>query len=131
MSTEVVKDLKERDTHVKKQDREVTKRSLESEQSDDPAYKYKFEKKARMSKDDPFKIVTEDKRRGGHTMSQRFRVDCTDHELLPQQGGSQGRPHMTPECVENCNCCPTVCRHGLPENQGQSKMFLAEPVSIT
>jgi hypothetical protein len=34
-----------------------TLRSLESGQSDDPVHNYKFEKKIRMSEDDPFKIV--------------------------------------------------------------------------
>ena len=34
--SQIVKELKERDTHVKKQDKEVVKRSLGSGQPDDP-----------------------------------------------------------------------------------------------
>ena len=54
---QVVKELKEGDTHAMKQGREVTKGSLESGQSDDPVHKYKFGKKDRMSMDKSFKIV--------------------------------------------------------------------------
>ena len=39
---QVVKELKERDTHAKKQDREVGKTSLESGQSDDPVHKFQI-----------------------------------------------------------------------------------------
>ena len=39
---QVVKELKERDTHAKKQAREVTKTSLESGQSNDPVHKFQI-----------------------------------------------------------------------------------------
>ena len=56
--SQIVKELKERDTHVKKQDKEVGKRSLESGQPDDPVDVDRFDKMTRMCKDDPFKIVS-------------------------------------------------------------------------
>ena len=42
---QVVKDLKERDTHAKNQDREVVKRSFESGKSDDPVDVGKFDRR--------------------------------------------------------------------------------------
>jgi hypothetical protein len=56
-SSQVVKELKERDTHVKKEGREVVKRSLESGQLDDSIVVEIFDKRARSSNDGPFKIV--------------------------------------------------------------------------
>ena len=54
---QIVKEVKERDSHVKKKGKEVTKRSLESGQPDDPVDVDRFVKMTRMCKDDPFKIV--------------------------------------------------------------------------
>jgi hypothetical protein len=56
-SSQVVKELKERDAHVKQEDREVVKRSLESGQLGDSIVVENFGKRARSSNDGPFKIV--------------------------------------------------------------------------
>ena len=47
---QVVKDLKERDTHDKNEDREVVKRSLEIGKSDDPVDVDKFGKRHKETK---------------------------------------------------------------------------------
>jgi hypothetical protein len=56
-SSQVVKELKERDAHVKQKGREVAKRSLESGQLGDSIVVENFGKRARSSNDGPFKIV--------------------------------------------------------------------------
>jgi hypothetical protein len=56
-SSQVVKELKERDTHAKKEDREVVKRALESGQLGDSIVVENFGKRTRSSNDGPFKIV--------------------------------------------------------------------------
>jgi hypothetical protein len=55
--TEVVRELKERDTQTEQVAREVTKRSLESGSPEDAIIVENFCKKARVSNDRPFKIV--------------------------------------------------------------------------
>ena len=57
LGSQVVKEHKERDTHVKQEGREVTKRSLESGQLDDSIVVENFGKRVRSSNDGPFKIV--------------------------------------------------------------------------
>ena len=52
-----MKELKEGDTHDKQEDREVTKRSLESSQFGDSIVVENFGKRTRSSNDGPFKIV--------------------------------------------------------------------------
>ncbi len=52
-----MKELKERDTHVKQEGREVDKRSLESGQLGDSIVVENFGKRTRSSNDGPFKIV--------------------------------------------------------------------------
>jgi hypothetical protein len=49
-SSQVVKELKERDTHVKQEGREVVKRSLESGQLGDVVVVENFGKRARVSR---------------------------------------------------------------------------------
>ncbi len=56
-SSQVVKEIKERDSHVKHQVRVVTKRSLESRQVDDVIVVENFGKRTCLSMDGPFKIV--------------------------------------------------------------------------
>ena len=55
--SEVVRELKERDTQTEQASREVTKRSLESGSAGDVIIVDNFCKKARVSNDRPFKIV--------------------------------------------------------------------------
>jgi hypothetical protein len=52
-----VKEVKEKDTHDKQEDREVTKRSLESGQLGHVIVVENFDRRARVSNDGPFKIV--------------------------------------------------------------------------
>ncbi len=52
-----MQELKERDSHVKQEGREVAKRSLESGQHGDSIVVENFGKRARSSNDGPFKIV--------------------------------------------------------------------------
>ncbi len=56
--TEVVRELKEMDTQTEQVAREVTKRSLESGSPEDAIIVENFCKKARVSNDRPFKIVS-------------------------------------------------------------------------
>jgi hypothetical protein len=56
-SSQVVKELKERDTHAKQEGRELAKRSLESGQLGDSIVVENFGIRACSSNDGPFKIV--------------------------------------------------------------------------
>jgi hypothetical protein len=56
-SSQVVQEFKERDAHVKQEDREVAKSSLESGQLGDSIVVENFGKRDRLSNDGPFKIV--------------------------------------------------------------------------
>ncbi len=56
-SSQVVKELKERDTYVNQESREVVKRSLESGKLGDSIVVENFGKRARSSNDGPLKIV--------------------------------------------------------------------------
>ncbi len=56
-SSQVVKELKERDTHVDQEGRELAKRSLESGQLGDSIVVEIFGIRTRSSNDGPFKIV--------------------------------------------------------------------------
>jgi hypothetical protein len=57
LSSEVVRELKERDTQTEQTVREVTKRSLESGAPDNAIIVDNFGKRTRESNDRPFKIV--------------------------------------------------------------------------
>jgi len=81
-SSEVVQEVKERDTHAKQEVRQVAKRCLESGQLGDVIIVEIFGRRARTSNDGPFKIVTEDQTRGAHVMDQSYRVGWSSHELF-------------------------------------------------